>query len=101
MWAFNKSKSFKHGVLLAVNLGGDADTVGALYGQLAGAYYGGDSIPNSWQLGIVKWNTILYQASRLYITNVARSKKKKPVVKLLKTTIVKNRQLTTYDRDGY
>lgn len=29
-----------------VNLGDDADTVGAIYGQLAGAYYGG--IPRHW-----------------------------------------------------
>lgn len=49
LWAFNKSRSFKHGALLAVNLGGDADTVGALYGQLAGAYYGVNAIPTKWQ----------------------------------------------------
>ena len=32
----------------AVNLGDDADTVGAIYGQLAGAYYGMSAIPNDW-----------------------------------------------------
>lgn len=40
LWAFYKSASFKEGMLLAVNLGDDADTTGAIYGQLAGAYYG-------------------------------------------------------------
>ena len=35
-----KSTSFEHGALLAVNLGRDADTTGAVYGQIAGAYYG-------------------------------------------------------------
>ena len=32
-----------------VNLGDDADTVGAIYGQLAGAYYGVDDIPKQWR----------------------------------------------------
>ena len=31
-----------------VNLGDDADTVGAIYGQLAGAYYGATTIPDDW-----------------------------------------------------
>ena len=39
----------------AVNLGGDADTVGAIYGQLAGAYYGFDAIPSKWIQGLA-WN---------------------------------------------
>jgi ADP-ribosyl-[dinitrogen reductase] hydrolase len=40
LWAFHKSSSFEEGALLAVNLGDDADTTGAVYGQIAGAYYG-------------------------------------------------------------
>jgi ADP-ribosyl-[dinitrogen reductase] hydrolase len=32
----------------AVNLGGDADTVGAVCGQIAGAYYGVEAIPPEW-----------------------------------------------------
>ena len=35
LWAFNKSTNFDDGVLLAVNLGEDADTTAAIYGQLA------------------------------------------------------------------
>ena len=31
-----------------MNLGNDADTVGAIYGQLAGAYYGVQAIPEEW-----------------------------------------------------
>jgi ADP-ribosylglycohydrolase len=38
LWAFYKSKTFDEGCLLAVNLGDDADTTGAVYGQLAGAF---------------------------------------------------------------
>lgn len=32
----------------AVNLGEDADTTGAIVGQLAGAYYGAEAIPSLW-----------------------------------------------------
>lgn len=48
LWAFASSSSFRQGCLLAVNLGEDADTTGAVYGQLAGAYYGVQSIPQDW-----------------------------------------------------
>ena len=48
LWAFFNSESFREGCLLAVNLGDDADTTGAVYGQLAGAYYGLQSIPQEW-----------------------------------------------------
>jgi len=48
LWAFHKSTCFKDGCLLAVNLGDDADTTGAVYGQLAGAFYGEQQIPESW-----------------------------------------------------
>jgi ADP-ribosyl-[dinitrogen reductase] hydrolase len=37
---------FEEGCLLAVNLGNDADTTAAAYGQLAGAIYGEEAIPS-------------------------------------------------------
>lgn len=49
LWAFFRSDSFRNGALLAVNLGDDADTTGAIYGQLAGAYYGDAGIPEEWR----------------------------------------------------
>ncbi len=49
LWAFYSSDSFRDGCLLAVNLGDDADTTGAVYGQIAGAYYGEDGIPEEWR----------------------------------------------------
>ncbi|MDF0552842.1 ADP-ribosylglycohydrolase family protein [Kamptonema sp. UHCC 0994] len=49
LWAFYRSNSFKEGCLLAVNLGDDADTTGAVYGQLAGAFYGEHGIPETWR----------------------------------------------------
>lgn len=48
LWAFYKSDNFRHGCLLAVNLGNDADTTAAIYGQLAGAFYGHSDIPADW-----------------------------------------------------
>lgn len=45
LWAFHTTDSFKDCVLKAVNLGDDADTVGAVAGQLAGAFYGRSGIP--------------------------------------------------------
>ncbi len=49
LWAFAKSDSFESGALLAVNLGDDADTTGAIYGQFAGACYGVSGIPRAWR----------------------------------------------------
>jgi ADP-ribosylglycohydrolase len=48
LWALYRSDSFREGALRAVNLGNDADTTGAIYGQLAGAYYGVNAIPQDW-----------------------------------------------------
>lgn len=49
LWAFHHSGTFEEGCLMAVNLGDDADTTGAVYGQLAGAFYGEQGIPESWR----------------------------------------------------
>jgi ADP-ribosylglycohydrolase len=49
LWAFWHSDTFEAGALLAVNLGDDADTTGAIYGQLAGACYGVEAIPARWR----------------------------------------------------
>lgn len=54
LWAFALGESFEEAVLLAVNLGGDSDTIGAVTGQLAGAYYGASSIPPRW-LEVLYW----------------------------------------------
>lgn len=56
LWAVDQTQSFSDAVLLAVNLGGDADTVGAVAGQLAGARYGRCGIPRKW-LTRLAWST--------------------------------------------
>lgn len=48
LWAFHKSVSFRDGCLLAANLGDDADTTAAIYGQIAGAFHGESGIPQPW-----------------------------------------------------
>ncbi|MBO4304900.1 MAG: TIGR02452 family protein [Lentisphaeria bacterium] len=48
LWALETTKSFEEGMIAAVNLGGDADTIGAVFGQIAGALYGYDAIPERW-----------------------------------------------------
>ncbi|WP_269082514.1 ADP-ribosylglycohydrolase family protein [Aneurinibacillus tyrosinisolvens] len=56
LWAFYHGSSFEEGLLLAVNRGDDADTTGAVYGQLAGAYYGVVGIPERWLSSLKHYN---------------------------------------------
>ncbi len=65
LWALYRSNSFRSGCLLAVNLGDDADTTGAVYGQLAGAYYGAQQIPIEWRARLAKRALIESLAERL------------------------------------
>jgi ADP-ribosylglycohydrolase len=49
LWAFwSDCDSFEKGALNAVNLGDDAGATAAIYGQLAGAYYGYSNLPREW-----------------------------------------------------
>ena len=48
LWAVGQSNSFEEALILAVNLADDADTVGAVTGQLAGAIWGAKDIPARW-----------------------------------------------------
>ena len=49
LWCFARTSNFRDAVLLAANLGDDADTTAAITGQLAGAYYGLEQIPAEWR----------------------------------------------------
>jgi len=49
LWAFFRSDSYRDGCLLAANLGDDADTTAAVYGQIAGAFHGEKGIPEEWR----------------------------------------------------
>ncbi len=66
LWAFWHTDEFEAGALAAVNLGDDADTTGAIYGQLAGAFYGIDAIPYSWRGKLAMSSRILQLADGLF-----------------------------------
>lgn len=65
VWCFAKTDSFEEAVLEAVNLGEDADTTGAVCGQLAGAFYGLEGIPEKWLQKLVMRDEIDALADRL------------------------------------
>lgn len=65
LWALWGTDSFEEGALAAVNLGDDADTTGAIYGQLAGALYGLAGIPERWRRQIAMPEQILGLADGL------------------------------------
>jgi ADP-ribosyl-[dinitrogen reductase] hydrolase len=58
LWAFAATRSFEAGALAAANLGNDADTTAAVYGQLAGAWYGVAGIPGRWLARLALRETI-------------------------------------------
>ena len=66
LWAFHQAETFDAGCLLAVNLGYDADTTAAVYGQLAGAYYGAAAIPATWRDRLAHGDLIIDFADRLH-----------------------------------
>ncbi len=66
LWAFYHSTTFESGCLMAVNLGDDADTTGAVYGQIAGAYYGVAGIPPSWRSKLALKDLICAYADQIY-----------------------------------
>ena len=66
LWAFYNSNDFREGCLLAVNLGDDADTTGAVYGQIAGAFYGYRDIPEDWRASLAMLSEILNITDQLY-----------------------------------
>lgn len=70
MWAFARSSDFRSGALLAVNLGDDADTTGAIYGQLAGTFYGEAGIPEQWRARLALRELIEGLADRLFENRV-------------------------------
>jgi ADP-ribosyl-[dinitrogen reductase] hydrolase len=64
LMAFNRFNTFEEGLLHTISLGYDTDTVGAVYGQLAGAFYGYDQIPLKWKNALINHDEIYKIASR-------------------------------------
>lgn len=66
LWAFHTTETFRDGALAVVNLGEDADTTGAVFGQIAGAFYGEEGIPASWREKLAMRETIETLAAQLH-----------------------------------
>ena len=73
LWAFHTTGDFEHGCLRAVNLGNDADTTGAVYGQLAGSYYGEQGIPLTWRRIVALHDVIAQLAEQLYLASYSEA----------------------------
>jgi ADP-ribosyl-[dinitrogen reductase] hydrolase len=64
--SFMHAKSLEMAILSAVNLGGDADTVGACCGALAGAHWGLGAIPQRWLEGLERYDELVQLAEQLW-----------------------------------
>ena len=72
IWCMINSSSYEQAVLMAVNLGEDTDTTGAITGGLAALWYGYDSIPESWINKIARKDDIvsLSESLNAYYLNI-------------------------------
>ena len=59
IWTLLNTKSYNQSIIGSINLGGDADTIGACTGGLAGIFYGFDNINKSWLKDLLKYNYII------------------------------------------
>ena len=66
LWCVAQCDSFEDAVCLAVNLGDDSDTVGAVTGQIAGALWGYEAIPAHWRARLAWENDIRQRGEKLF-----------------------------------
>jgi ADP-ribosyl-[dinitrogen reductase] hydrolase len=69
---FMDAKTLEHAILSAVNLGGDADTVGACCGALSGACWGLDAVPERWRAGLERYGELVQLAGRVWAERADR-----------------------------
>lgn len=48
LWALWHTETFEDGMKMLLTMGDDVDTVCCIYGQIAGAYYGIEAVPQRW-----------------------------------------------------
>lgn len=65
LWSCYHARSFEDALVKAVNLADDADTVAAVTGQIAGAAWGKDAIPERWLEPLAWQDTITHMAGGL------------------------------------
>jgi ADP-ribosyl-[dinitrogen reductase] hydrolase len=71
LWCVHRATDFREAVLVAANLGEDADTVAAVTGQLAGAIWGERGIPQDWRAKLAWRDRIRDGAIRLFEVGTA------------------------------
>jgi ADP-ribosyl-[dinitrogen reductase] hydrolase len=69
LWAWHTFSTFEQGLVEVINLGEDTDTTGAVYGQLAGAWYGLSGIPERWHGKVWRRGEIIALADALFLGN--------------------------------
>jgi len=74
IYSFLANPNFAEAVIYAVSLGGDTDTIGAMTGAIAGAYWGVEAIPGKWRDRLENGKFIEKLAEKLW--EIKRSKKK-------------------------
>jgi len=68
IYSFLCNSDFESSVISAVSLGGDADTIGAMAGAIAGAFYGVEKIPRRWKDNLENKGYIEKLAEKLWET---------------------------------
>lgn len=71
LWAVGGADDFREAVLRAANLGDDADTTAAIAGQIAGARWGANAIPEKWRLRLALGDRIRSMATWLHAAGTA------------------------------
>jgi ADP-ribosylglycohydrolase len=72
LWSLLRGRSYRNTLLIAVNLGGDTDTVGCVTGGLAGTHYGTDNLPAEWVEKLARLDDIEHLCERFYRALSAR-----------------------------
>jgi ADP-ribosyl-[dinitrogen reductase] hydrolase len=72
LWCVGRTSTFRDAVLLAANLGEDADTPAAITGQRAGALYGASGIPAEWLEKLAWREQIEARAQGLFAASLQR-----------------------------
>ena len=73
IWSFWNTDNFKDCILLAANLGDDADTTASIVGQIAGAFYGEDGIPANWLEKLTMCEEIGLLAEQLVLNDMNKA----------------------------
>ncbi|KAL9650986.1 hypothetical protein ABK040_015089 [Willaertia magna] len=59
LFAFYHTSSFKEGCQLIIELGDDCDTIAAIFGQIAGAYYGFEKLPKEGWYNVLVYKDLI------------------------------------------